>query len=375
MSNKVNVKYEATLNTEGSQVTSLELFFDLVFVFTLTQLSALLSKSLSWESLLQSCLIFIVLFWMYGGYVWLTNSVPPVTWGLQLLLIAGMAAFLICALAIPNAFHHTGLIFGIGYLIVILVHGFLYVGAVGWRAARFVPMNFLSAGTVITAGFLDGPARYWLWILAIALQVFTSFLGTGLRFEIRVNHFVERHGLLLLVALGESIVAIGAGVLDLNLTFLFAAVLGLLLTAALWWIYFARDDEVARANMLVRSNADQLRQALGAYFYAFIPMLFGIILLATGIQSSIEHLTTRLDTAHAFAFGGGVSLYLVGTIIFRRAAGIPQDIYRYVAALLAVLTGFIGNQLYAGLQFVCLILILIVLVLIESNWAPAKPLT
>ena len=306
MSNRVDANHNYALDTEESRVTTLELFFDLVFVFTLTQLSALLARSLSWESLLQSGLIFIVLFWMYGGYVWLTNSVPPITWGLQLLLIAGMAAFLICALAIPKAFRDTGLLFGIGYLIVIIVHGFLYVRAVDWKAARFVPMNFLSAGTVIAAGFLDGPAQYWLWILAIGIQVFTSFLGTGVRFKIRVDHFVERHGLLLLVALGESIVAIGAGVLDLKPPFLLAAVLGLILTAALWWIYFARDDELARANMLTRSNADRIQQALGAYFYAFIPMLFGIILLATGIKSSIEHLTTRLDISHAFAFGGGV---------------------------------------------------------------------
>src|SRR5215218_6633944 len=130
----------ANPEAEDSRVTSLELFFDLVFVFTLTQLTALLAKSLTWESLLQSFLIFIVLFWMYGGYVWLTNSVPPVTPGRQPLLIAGMAAFLICALAIPNAFHDTGVIFGIGYLIVILVHGSMYVRAVGLRMARFVPM-------------------------------------------------------------------------------------------------------------------------------------------------------------------------------------------------------------------------------------------
>jgi low temperature requirement protein LtrA len=270
---------------EASQVTSLELFFDLVFVFTLTQLTALLARSLSWESLLQAFLIFIVLFWMYGGYVWLTNSVPPVTASRQLLLIAGMAAFLICALAIPQAFQNTGLAFGIGYLIVILVHGSMYVRAVGWKAARFVPMNFISAGAVIAASLINGSNRYLLWLLAIGVHVFTSFLGTGLRFELRVSHFVERHGLLLLVALGESIVAIGAGGLELNLRFILAAVLGLLLTAALWWIYFARDEEVARDTMLARPNPEQLRQALGAFFYAFVPMLFGIILLATGIKS------------------------------------------------------------------------------------------
>jgi len=372
MSNKADTRDQQGVAEEESRVTTLELFFDLVFVFTITQLTALLSESLSWERLLQSFLIFIVLFWMYGGYVWLTNSVPPVTAGRQLLLIAGMAAFLICALAIPNAFHNTGVAFGIGYLIVIIVHGFMYVRAVGLKAARFVPMNFLSAAAVIAAGFGDGTARYLLWILAIALHVLTSFLGTGLRFELRVSHFVERHGLLLLVALGESIIAIGAGVAELDLHFILAAVLGLILTAALWWIYFARDDEVARDTMLARSNPDQFRQALGGYFYAFVPMLFGIILLATGIESSIEHLTTKLDTAHAFTFGGGVSLYLLGTIIFRRASGISEVAYRYVAALLAILTSFIGSNLYAGLQFVCLILVLIVLVLAEFRLGLGK---
>jgi len=328
MANKADANNDRDLTSEGPRVTTLELFFDLVFVFTLTQLTALLEKSLSWESLLQAFLIFIVLFWMYGGYVWLTNSVPPVTPARWLLLIAGMAAFLICALAIPNAFQDAGVAFGIGYLIVILVHAFMYVRAIGLEAARFVPPNFLSAAIVITAGFVDGFARYLLWTLVIALHVLTSFLGTGLRFEIRVSHFVERHGLLLLVALGESIVAIGAGGLALDLRFILAAVLGLILTAALWWIYFARDDEVAHTTMLARSESARLRQALGAYFYAFIPMLFGIILLATGIESSIEHLTTKLDTAHAFTFGSGVGLYLIGTTIFRRVSGIPKVTYR-----------------------------------------------
>jgi len=369
MANHDHTHQDQNRAAEEARVTTLELFFDLVFVFTLTQLTALLSRSLTWESLLQSFLIFIVLFWMYGGYVWLTNSVPPVTPARQLLLFAGMAAFLICALAIPHAFQNSGVAFGIGYLIVMLVHGSMYVRAAGWNAARFVPLNLLSAATVLAAGFVQGPTRYALWILAIAFHVVTSRLGTGVRFELRVSHFVERHGLLLLVALGESIIAIGAGGREafLNLRFISAAVLGLILCAALWWLYFARDEEIARATMLTRSNADQLRQALGAYFYAFIPMLFGIILLATGIKSSMEHLTTHLDAPYAFAFGGGVGLYLIGTIIFRNVSGIPQVRYRYAAAGLALLTGLLGLYLSAGLQFVGLILALVVLVLAESK--------
>ena len=374
MPKKASVTKAKHLEIGEERVTSLELFFDLVFVFTLTQLTALLSKSLSWERLLQAFLIFIVLFWMYGGYVWLTNSVPPVTADRQLLLIAGMAAFLVCALAIPNDFLDTGVIFGIGYLLVITVHGFLYVRAVGLRAARFVPLNFLSAGAILAAGLVNGSARYWLWILAIGLHVFTSFLGTGVTFEIRVSHFVERHGTLLLIALGESIVAIGSGGPQLNLQFILAAVLGLILCAALWWIYFARDEDMARETMLTRPADERPRQALGGFFYAFIPMLFGIILLATGIKSSIEHLTTRLDLAHAFVFGGGVSLYLIGTTIFRRVSGIPNIVYRVLAAVLAILTGFMGTYSYAALQFAGLILIVILLVLAETNWASARKL-
>ena len=373
MANNTGTNHILDLEADESRVTSLELFFDLVFVFTLTQLTSFLAQSLSWASLLQSFLIFIVLFWMYGGYVWLTNSIPPVTSSRQLLLIAGMAAFLICALAIPNAFQNTGVVFGIGYLFVIAVHGFMYVRAVGLKTARFVPMNFLSAAAVIGAGFVDGYARYLLWLLAIALHIVTSFLGRGLRFEIRVSHFTERHGLLLLVALGESIVAIGAGGVMLDLRLILAAVLGLILTAALWSLYFARDDDVARANMLAKPNTAQLRQALEGYFYAFIPMLFGIILLATGIKSSFEHLTTKLDTAHAFALGGGVCLYLIGTIIFRKASDIPGVIFRYIAGCFAVLTAFIGIHLYAALQLACLILVIIVLVLVEGNWTFEQP--
>jgi low temperature requirement protein LtrA len=101
-------------------------------------------------------------------------------------------------------------------------------------------------------------------------------------------------------------------------------------------------------------------------------MLFGIILLATGIHSSIEHLTSKLDPSHAFVFGGGVGLYLLGTIIFRRASGISDSTYRYVAAFLAILTGFLGSHLSAGVQFGSLILIVVVLVLAESNWTLVK---
>jgi low temperature requirement protein LtrA len=257
--------------------------------------------------------------------------------------------------------------FGDGYLIVMIVHGFMYLRAVGRKAARVVPLKFVSALLVITAGFTHGFTQYFLWVLAILCHVVTSLLSSGIQFDIQVSHFVERHGLLLLVALGESMIAVGASIRELDLRFILVAVMGLILNASLWWIYFARDEEVARHVMLNRSTTDRLRQALSGYFYAFVPMLFGIILLATGIHSSIEHITGRLDTADAFIFGGGVGLYLLGAIIFRRASGIPDVVYRSIAALLAVLTSFLGYNISAALQFICLISIVILLVVAESR--------
>ena len=200
------------------RVSSLELFFDLVFVFTLTQLTALLEHELSLEGAARVLLIFVVLFWMYGAYVWLTNQVPSARTGRRLFLIAAMAAFLVCALAIPAAFAEAGVAFGIGYLLVVLVHTGLYTDAYGRAVIRFAPLNVVGALLVIAAGFVDGAARYALWVAPIGLQYLTSRLAAGVGeenaagFDIRPGHFVERHGLLLLVAFGESVVAIGIGV-------------------------------------------------------------------------------------------------------------------------------------------------------------------
>lgn len=146
--------------TDSAQrVSTFEIFFDLVFVFTLTQLTALLAHDLSAEGALRAALIFAVLFWMYGAYVWATNQVPPTHPLRQALLIAGMAAFLVCALAIPEAFHGTGVIFGVGYLLVVLAHAALYVQVYGRAVLAFAPLNILSALIVIGAGFVDRPLR------------------------------------------------------------------------------------------------------------------------------------------------------------------------------------------------------------------------
>jgi low temperature requirement protein LtrA len=353
------------------RVTTLELFFDLVFVFTLTQLTALLAGELHIESAARVVLVFVVLFWMYGGYAWLTNAVPPDRPGRQLLLLLGMGAFLVCALAIPRAFDGGGVAFGIGYLLVVLVHSGLYTQVYGTGVlSRLAPLNVASALCVTLAGLFAGPIVYALWVLAIAIQFVTPLLArSGTAFEIRPAHFVERHGLLLIVALGESVIAIGIGLGDLALgpDAFAAALLGLALAAALWWAYFAGDEGGAERTMAAASAGQRFGLAINGYFFAFIPMLLGIVVLAAGVKKSIGNLGIGLDPAPALALAGGVTLFLVGDVAFRRVMAIRPVAPRAAGAILALGTIVLGLLVGAGAQLVALVAILAIVLAAEAR--------
>jgi low temperature requirement protein LtrA len=326
-------------------------------------------------------LIFNVLFWMYAAYAWLTNQVPPDRPVRRLLLIAGMAAFLVCALAVPTAFDGGGVAFGLGYLLVVLVHGGLYAEAYGAVVVWFAAPNAVAALSLIAAGFLRGPAAYALWAVPIVNQLVTprvSERAAATRLRVRPAHFVERHGLLLLVALGESVVAIGIGLgnAPLDLGLVAAAVLGLALAAGLWWTYFTGDEPGAEQALSTASGDRRWRLANNAYFYAYIPMLLGVIVTAAGVKRSIGHIAEPLGTEPALPLAGGVALYLVGDVAFRRALRIRPIGYRAAAALVALGTLPLGVLVGAGLQLVGLVAVLVATVAAEARWwrvaAPAE---
>jgi low temperature requirement protein LtrA len=349
---------------EEQRVTSLELFFDLVFVFTLTQLTTVLAGNPSLLGGIRVALIFVVLLWMYGGYAWLTNQVPPTRPARRLLLILGMAAFLMCALAVPRAFDGGGVVFGFGYLLVTLVHLGLYASAYGATIVRWIgPFNLASALCVILAGVVGGAAVYALWVAAILIQFVTPFTSRSQeRPRIRADHFVERHGLLLLIALGESVVAVGIGVghEPLSLGLFGTVLLGLALAATLWWAYFASDEEQAERALATAEPVDrQLRLAIAAYFFAYLPMLLGIITFAAGVKESIGEAGHRLDVAAAVTLGAGVALYLGGDVAFRTALGIRPVAARAVAAVAALVTIVLGVWVAGAVQLVALVLVLL----------------
>jgi low temperature requirement protein LtrA len=360
---------------EEIRVTTLELFFDLVFVFTLTQLTALVEHELSLLTVLRVVLLFVILYWMYSAYVWLTNQVPPDRLVRRLLIFAAMAAFLVCALAIPHAFDGTGVEFGIGYLLVVLIHGGLYAQSFTIAALRFVPLNAVGALAIIGAALTDGPLSAALWIAPIPLQYLTSWLSqvampvemSGLR--IRPAHFVERHGLLLIVAFGESVVAVGIGIGDIALDtgVLTSVLLGLALASALWWVYFGNEDESATTVLRRAPPTHRGRLALNAYFYAFIPMLLGIVIVAAGVVASVGHLGAPLAWEAAALLSGGVALYLGGEVLFRLVLGLRPIAYRLVAAMAAVALLPLGTALSAGVLLAALVAVVVGTLALEAR--------
>ena len=354
------------------RVSTLELFFDLVFVFAITQLTGILARDVTVEAGFRVLLVFGALWWMYGGYVWLCNTRTPTRPFERLLLLTGMAGFLIMALAIPEAFGRDGIALGIGYLIVVLVHAWLYQ-RVNRNIARVVPFNVFAAVLVIVAGIVKGPAGYVLWAVALAAPVLSPLIvhPRG-RFAIQPSHFTERHGALVIIVIGESVVDIGIGAEGhpVTVSLAFSAVLGLALTAALWWAYFGvEDDEKAERAMVAADPAVRPALALAAYFYAYIPMLLGIVALASGLKQAIVNTASTLPAGPCVAMGCGVALFLAGSAAFRHALRIGPERYRLTTAALALAASAVGVTLSVAAEIALLILIVAAALVTERRAA------
>ncbi len=363
----------AAVPREEYRVSTLELFFDLVFVFTLTQLSALLAHDPSPAGVLRVLLVFVLVWWMYAAYAWLTNATPPDRTYRRVLLILGMAGFLVCALAIPSAYHHGGLAFGLGYLLVVAVHTGLYAIVHPGPTLKFGSLNLAMAVLVLVGGVVGPPIGYAIWVAAIGVQAVTPVVARRDSAELRLRpkHFVERHGLLLIVALGESVVAIGIGAagLPLDLATVGGAALGLALAAALWWSYFGGDDEAAERVLVATSDEQQGMLAINAYFYAYVPMLLGIVATAAGAKKSLGHLPEPLGWSAAL-LGGGVAAYLAGEAMFRRMTRIGSAANRLVACGAALAAVAVGFWLSAVAELATLVVILTLML-----WYDARPRT
>ncbi len=346
---------------EELRVSTLELFFDLVFVFTITQLTAVLVARPNGEALAQVVLMLTAIWWMYGAFAWLTNNVPPERTGLRLPLLGGMLAFFAISLTIPTAFSENGVVFACAYLVVIAVHTLLYMQAARWSVAgvlSFARMNVVAGLLILVGAILGGTAEYVLWSLAVSLFIIVPALVPEESGWLRPSHFVERHGLVVMVALGESVVAIGIGASHIEISWQMLAVssLGLTLSAALWWVYFMGDDQEAEdALRAMVPTKREFYAANVAYYWAHLVMLLGIVCIAAGLERAIGHPFDELSFARALELGGGTALYLAGHAWFRLVLGLPFKPWRALALVLSLATIPLGVASSALVQLAVLV--------------------
>ena len=322
------------------RVAPLELFFDLVFVFALTQVTARMADDLSWGGLLRGLLVLAAIWWAWAAYAWLTNEVDPRRGGVRIAIFGAMVAMLLASLAIPGAFEGDALLFACAYFGVRLMHVALFAAAtddvnVRHAAQALVPVSTIGPGLLIVASAFDGTAQTAVWIVALVLDLAGGAMSGIAGWRLSPGHFAERHGLIVIIALGESIVAIGVGAagLELGAGELAAAALGVVLAAALWWIYF--DDTLERVEQRLHAvPAGRARNVLArdAFSFLHLPLVAGIVLLALGVKKTLEHVDDPLKDVAAVALCAGVALYLAADVAFRLRCAVAPAPQRLVAA-------------------------------------------
>ena len=356
-----------------TRVTTLELFFDLVFVFTITQLTTVLAEAATWRHVVQVVLMLGVIWWMYGGYAWMTNAVSAHTTNRRLLLLGGMAGYFVLALSVPHAFTSSGLAFGLAYLLIVSVHTALFTRATSASAARAIftlaPFNLASALVLVIGGALGGSAQYVLWAGAFAFEWLTPIIRGISGFEIAAAHFVERHGLVVLIAIGESVVAVGIGVSHLAVdgSLVVAAVLGLALSAALWWLYFGGTEAAAERSLEGMATFRRAHAALFGYGYWHLPLLLGIVAAAAAERHAFAHPFSALSWSRATILAAGVTLFLLGDVLYRRELEIGRLGLRAAAGAVALLSIPFGAGISPVVQIGALVVLLSATVVFEPR--------
>jgi low temperature requirement protein LtrA len=312
---------------EERRTSPVELLWDLVFVFALTQVTTLLSHDLSWAGFGRGMLVLALLWWAWSAFVWAANAEQEESRVLRLVLLLGTVLIFIAGLSLPHAFGDRATLFACTYAGVRLLHLALYAhasrrGRASWSAiAGFVAPVVVGMALLVVGSFLDETARVLLWSLAVAIDYagpawLTRERLRGLQ-RVAVAHFAERYSLFVIICLGESIVAIGLSANEraMDADLIAAVVLGLLVTMGLWWTYFDRLASMAEARL--RDHDDPVLAAADGYSYLHLVIVAGVILFAVGMKASIHELREALSDAARLALCGGLAIYLLGTVAFQ----------------------------------------------------------
>ncbi len=332
------------------RTTPVELLWDLVFVFAVTEVSSLMSHDLTWGWFARSMLVLALVWWAWSAFVWAANAQNATSGTVRACLLISTAVIFITGLSVPGAFGRDGTVFAVSYAIVRFLHLALYAdasrkGDASWSAiAGFAVTVAIGMALLIAGSFAHGGTRIALWAAAVAIDYagpawLTRERLRGLQ-HVAVAHFAERYGLFVIICLGESIVAIGLGAAaghpHLGAQLITAVTLALLITIGMWWTYF--DRYAATAEERLREHDDPVLAAADGYSYLHLLIVAGIITFAVGARVLVRHFGVSIPDAPRLALCGGVALYLVGHVGFRRRlSGELEHQKLAVAAALLVL--------------------------------------
>ena len=348
---------EASFERE-QRVTALELFFDLVFVFAITQVTGFLYHDPTWVRLIEAVAILMALWFAWTGYAWLGNTAGSDEGPMRVVLLAAMAPLLVASLAVPHAFGKDALIFGVAYFLVrglhllayaVLARGQPELGAAVVRLARTI---LPAAAVLVLAGLLPGTGRAICWAVALAIDYGGLLVGSVEGWRVEPAHFAERHGLIIIIALGESIVALGVGAagLALDVGVVTGVVLGLAVAGCLWWAYFDVVAAVAERKLREADALARARIARDSYSYLHLPMVAGIVVFAFGVKDTLVHAHAHLPSVPAVALCGGVALYLFALSAFKRRNVGSFNYPRLVATVVLLALAPLATQLPALLS-------------------------
>jgi low temperature requirement protein LtrA len=324
-----------------NRVTPLELFFDLVFVFAITRVTAYLAEHPTWSGLLHGALILGVLWWAWAAFAWLTNTLDDAEQRLgRLAIFVAMGGMLVASLCVTGAFGANALLFALAMGTVRLAHLAVYALAadnVRLRTAvfRMSPSVAVAIALLVLASAFDGRLQAACWGLALLIDYTAPLLSGTSGWRVDPGHFAERHGLIVIIALGESIVALGVGAApQVGSLRVLTTLLGLAVVGALWWAYFDVVALVAERKLRETTGAARNAMARDSYSYLHYLLLAGIVLFALGLKEALDHVREPLELVPAFALCGGPALYLVGHVLFRLRNVGTVNRQRVVAAAL-----------------------------------------
>lgn len=365
---------KAKTPTEDEPITMLELFFDVVFVFSVIQLTKLILVPGGWEGYARALLVLILIWWMYVGYAWLANNVGPNTVSTRLPMLVGMGCFLVLAIAIPDAFGSGAWAFAIAYLLVVVVHAFSFARSTLGRSAaaiRTILRVNLGAALLLILAAMVGERWAWACWVGACLVLASSVVRKGESgISVRTEHFVHRHQHLVIIALGETIIAIGVSAQGrLNqLDVLGTVLLSMLVISSLWWVYFGSGDDEAGLRALDKvSEGRQPIVGMRAYSLSHLVHIAGLVLVAAGLHDVVPHPDRQVTWAVALTLSAGCTVYLLGEAAFRSFLHLGTVAGHLVASVACLLTALIGVTVSGAMQLLALGVVLLGLLL--SGWS------